>query len=112
MQALPGLAEENATLRSKEGRMRTAMTSLHLERGAVFMAMDEIRALCNKTRGFVTEVTNVKKPKLESKVELQQSSKHAAAANVREEGIKKYISATKGGAGGKPCGMRQSAAGP
>lgn len=48
LQTLTGLAEKIATLQSKVKGMRSATTCLQSEGDAVFMMMDEIRALVGR----------------------------------------------------------------
>lgn len=70
LQTILGLATEKATLRSKGEMMRTVTTHLQSENDVVLMLMDAIKAFCEKTKGVVTAVTNLKQrePDLESKL--------------------------------------------
>lgn len=96
LKTLPGLAEENATLRLKVERMRTATTHLQSESHAVFMVTDQIRVLCDNMEGAMTEETNPKQQELELKAKLRQNSKYATAAGVRKEMGKKELAIVKG----------------
>lgn len=76
--------------------MRTAMTRLQSDSDAVFMVMDEIWVLQDRMKGVITDVTNLKRKKLELNVEMHQSSKHAVDDKVREDAVKKKLATAKG----------------
>lgn len=63
--------------------MRTATVRLQLESDAVFMEIDKIWALRDKTKGVLTKVTILKRRLLKLEAKFRQSSKYGTAGNVR-----------------------------
>lgn len=80
----------------KVERGRKATKCLQADSDMIFMVMDEIWALCDKTKDVATNVTSLRKQDLKMEAELRQSSKHAAAARVCDYLLKENLFAVGG----------------